>query len=148
MEQDLIQIQSQSLDLAALVSFVSNPRAGGIATFLGTTREDKNPSGHPLLALDYEAYQAMAISQMHQIAADAREHWPICKLAIIHRTGRVAVGEPSVAIVVSTPHRHQAFEACRFLIDQLKSNVTIWKKEIWANGTTSWANQLPTHPPQ
>jgi molybdopterin synthase catalytic subunit len=136
-EQDLIQIQSVAIDLATLVRFAGDGGAGGIVTFLGTTREDKNPSGQALVALDYEAYEAMAISQMRQIAADAREHWPICKLAMVHRTGRVEVGEPSVAIVVATPHRHQAFEACRFLIDQLKFNVTIWKKEIWADGGAS-----------
>jgi len=122
------------------VSFVADRAAGGIALFLGVTRQERSAGGQELAALDYEAYPEMAEQQLEALAKQARARWPILKLAILHRTGRVGVGEPSVAIAISTPHRAEAFEACRFLIDELKKDVAIWKKEVWADGGESWVH--------
>lgn len=140
MSDDWIEILATPLPTQRAVEFVSDPRAGGIAVFLGTTRTETNPSGQPLVALDYEAYAEMAIGQMRDLARRAREKWPIIKLALLHRTGRVAREEASVIIAVSTAHRGEAFDACEWLIDTLKSEVAIWKKEIWADGSGSWVN--------
>jgi molybdopterin synthase catalytic subunit len=108
--------------------------------FLGTTRAETAPDGRQLLALDYDAYPEMAVAQLHRLVAAARGRWPVTKAAVLHRLGRVAVGEPSVIIAVSTPHRADAFEACRFLIDQLKVDVPIWKQEIWDVGGGTWVH--------
>jgi molybdopterin synthase catalytic subunit len=135
---DWIDILGKPLDVATAVSFVTEPNAGGIAVFLGTTRAEQTPKNRSLLALDYEAYLDMAQGQLHELAREAGRRWPILKLALLHRIGRVAVGEPSVIVAVSTPHRSEAFDACRWLIDTLKAEVAIWKKEIWADGTATW----------
>jgi molybdopterin synthase catalytic subunit len=121
-----------------VIEFVSCGAAGGIAVFLGVTRAEQREDGIPLAALDYEAYEAMALVQLHKLADDARARWPIQRIAILHRVGRVNVAEPSVVIAVSTPHRADAFVACRWLIDSLKAEAAIWKKEIWEDGQGSW----------
>src|SRR4051794_25038648 len=126
---DWIAILSQPLDVAKAAGFVADENAGGIDLFLGTTRAESHATSGELIALDYEAYEEMALDQLRKLATDARSRWPIVKLAILHRVGRVAVAEPSVIIAVSTPHRADAFDACRFIIDQLKKDVAIWKKE-------------------
>lgn len=133
-----IRIVPDPIAVAQALEFVTASNAGGIDIFLGTTRAERSADGKELLALDYEAYEQMAIDRLQSLAADARGRWPIIKVAIVHRTGRVAVSEPSVLIAVSTPHRAESFEACKFLIDQLKVDVPIWKKEIWADGTGTW----------
>lgn len=138
MSDTWIDIFPDSLPIDRAVAFVADPRAGGIDVFLGTTRTEKNAKGNDLVALDYEAYTAMAVDQLHNLAGRARKQWPIIKLAMLHRIGRVDLAEPSVVIAVSTPHRAQAFDACRFLIDELKKEITIWKKEVWTDGATSW----------
>ncbi len=117
---------------------VADPAAGGIAVFLGTTRAETHADGRQLVALDYEAYAEMAAGQLRDLAARARETWPVVNLTILHRTGRVGLGEASVLIAVSTPHRAAAFECCRWLIDTLKAEVAVWKREVWADGGTSW----------
>ena len=114
------------------------PVAGGISVFIGVTRNEKNASGDFLEALDYSAYREMALEQMRDLARRAGERWPISHIAILHRVGRVDVGDPSVVIAVATPHRAEAFEACRWLIDTLKKEVAIWKQEVWTDGTTRW----------
>ena len=143
MSDDWIELTSQPLSNAAAGEFVSSAAAGGIAIFLGTTRGENSSSGVALAALDYEAYAEMAVAQMGQLAVEARSRWPVLKIALLHRTGLVAVGEASVIIAVSTPHRAAAFEACRWLIDTLKAKVAVWKKEVWADGTTSWVEGTP-----
>lgn len=137
---DWIEILPGVLTSAAAIEFVTDPASGGIDIFLGTTRAEKSPDGRELIALDYEAYEQMALEQMRALAKRAREKWPIVKLALLHRTGRVALGEPSVVIAVSTPHRGQAFEACRYLIDELKRDIAIWKKEVWTDGSATWVH--------
>src|SRR5437868_4892643 len=127
-EDDWIELMAEPLAVAEAIVRVSDPAAGGISVFLGTTRSETASGGTQLAALDYEAYPEMAIEQMRDLARRARNNWPIIKLALLHRTGRVGLGDPSVLIAVSTPHRAESFEACRFLIDTLKSEVAIWKK--------------------
>jgi molybdopterin synthase catalytic subunit len=139
-EHNLLAIQDEPIDAAKTIAFVADPAAGGIDVFLGTTRSERNSDGRELLALDYEAYADMAARQLKELADTARQRWPIVKLAIVHRTGRVALAEPSVVIAVSCPHRGEAFEACRWIIDTLKKDVAIWKKEIWSDGSGTWVH--------
>ena len=139
MAPDLIVLSESPLDPAAALAAVQDPAAGGIDLFLGTARQEHHPQLGELQALDYAAYPEMALREMRRLAAEARTRWPICRCAILHRTGRCAVGQASVIIAVSTPHRADAFAACRFLIDQLKSTVPIWKKEIYVGGA-AWQN--------
>ena len=139
-EADWVALQPQPIDVPAVVRFVADPRAGGIDVFLGTTRSERNAAGQELLALDYEAYAEMAVERMRKLAVGARERWPVVKLALLHRTGRVPVADPSVVIAVACPHRGEAFDACRWLIDALKADVPIWKKEVWADGTGTWVH--------
>ena len=138
---DWIELSAAPLSTADAVRFVTSAAAGGISSFLGTTRQETSADGRELIALDYEAYAEMAIEQMRALAARARERWPIVALALLHRTGRVALGEPSVVIAVASPHRAEAFDACRWLIDTLKSEVAVWKKEVWSDGSTTWVGQ-------
>jgi molybdopterin synthase catalytic subunit len=136
----LVSLTPHPLDPAAAAAFVADPGAGGIAVFLGTTRAERRPDGVELLALDYDAYPEMAAGQLTALAARACRRWPIVRIAMLHRTGRVALAEPSVVVAVSTPHRAEAFDACRWLIDTLKSEAAIWKKEVWADGSDSWVH--------
>ena len=138
MNDNWIELSTEPLDAGSAANHVTNAQAGGIAVFLGTTRAETNAAGQPLIALDYEAYGEMARAQLEDLARRARLSWPILKLALLHRVGRVLVGEPSVVIAVSTPHRAEAFDACRWLIDTLKAEAAIWKKEIWEDGTGTW----------
>ena len=140
METTWIELTEERLDAAKAVAFVTAREAGGIAVFLGTTRAELTESGLPLIALDYDAYAEMARKQMAELAETVRRKWPVVKVAILHRTGRVNVGEPSVIIAVSTGHRAQAFEACQWVIDTLKAEVAIWKKEVWGDGSESWVH--------
>jgi molybdopterin synthase catalytic subunit len=147
---DWIDITSEPLSVDAAVRSVTHPDVGGIDVFLGTTRSETSSEQKKLASLDYEAYADMAMGQMRDLAARARQRWPILRLAVLHRIGRVAVGEPSVIIAVACPHRAEAFEACRWLIDALKAEVAIWKREVWADGSSSWvrghAVEGPTPP--
>jgi molybdopterin synthase catalytic subunit len=142
MEQngDRVELRDDPLDIAAAIEFASDPKGGAVAVFLGTTRAEIDSRGRELVALDYEAYREMAEAQMRRLADEARKSWKILRLALLHRVGRVNVKEPSVLVAVSTPHRADAFAACKFLIDQLKAEATIWKKEVWADGSSTWVD--------
>lgn len=137
---NLVDLAAEPLDVARCVAFATDARAGGIAVFLGTTRAERRADGAQLTALDYDAYSEMAAVQLNDLATRARAQWPIIKIVLVHRTGRVALGEPSVLVAVSTPHRAEAFAACRWLIDTLKAEVAIWKKEVWSDGTDTWVH--------
>jgi molybdopterin synthase catalytic subunit len=143
MNDDWIDILPTPLPTAKAIDFVSTPSAGGIAIFLGTTRSEKNAQGHDLQSLDYEAYAEMALPQLQTLAQAARSQWPIVKQVILHRTGRVELSQPSVLIAVASPHRHEAFAACRFIIDAIKTDVAIWKKETWSDGSGTWVQPNP-----
>ena len=139
-QPDWILLTERPLPVAKAIDGAYADDGGGVDIFLGTTRWENNDQGHDLLALDYEAYAEMALKQMHDLARNARERWPIKRLAILHRLGRVEVTQPSVAIVVACGHRAEAFEACRWIIDTLKKDVAIWKKEVWADGSGTWVH--------
>lgn len=109
-----------------------SPKAGGIDVFIGTVRNATK--GKPVIRLEFEAYEPMAIAEMGKIAQQAFEKWPLYKVLIHHRTGVLDIGEVPVIIAVSAAHRDAAFEACRFIIDTLKQTVPIWKKEIFEDG--------------
>ena len=126
------RISAEPLDPAAVVAEVADPRAGGIATFLGTTRVESR--GRTVRHLEYEAYAEMAEDIMAQIAADLERRFDLCAVAIHHRVGRVDIGETSVAIAVSAPHRQEALAACKEAIDTLKETVPLWKKEVYEGG--------------
>jgi len=119
-----------------VLRYVVHPQAGAVVLFLGTVRD--NASGRSVHHLEYEAYRELALREMARIAAEAEERWDLREIAIVHRTGHLAVGEISVAIAVSAPHRKDAFGAGRFLIDTLKQRVPIWKKEVWEGGGAVW----------
>jgi molybdopterin synthase catalytic subunit len=120
------------VDLTSVVVEVVDERAGAIATFFGTVRSHSR--GREVVALEYEAYEEMAEAVMAEIAQEAQDRYDLCKVAIAHRTGRVEVGETSVAIAVSAPHRHDALAACTDVIDTLKERVPLWKKELYESG--------------
>ena len=126
------RISEQPLDPSAVVAEVADERAGGIATFLGTTRVHSR--GRTVHHLEYEAYAEMAENVMAQIADDLKGRYDLCEIAIHHRIGRVDIGETSVAIAVSAPHRQDALDACKDAIDTLKETVPLWKKEVYEGG--------------
>ena len=120
------------LDLGAVITEVEDERAGAIATFQGTVRRQSR--GRQVIALEYEAYEGMAEKVMAEIADCVKERYELCDVAIAHRVGHCEVGEVSVAIAVSAPHRQDALSACRDLIDELKERVPLWKKELYEGG--------------
>lgn len=126
------RLSSEPLSLDAVVAEVRSDSAGAIATFVGTTRQQSR--GRSVLHLDYEAYEEMAEKVMAEIAAELKERHELCELAIHHRTGRVDIGEASVVIAVSAPHRQDALAACKEAIDTLKERVPLWKKEFYEGG--------------
>ena len=134
----MIQLTSEPIDIAALVKNAGHPAAGAVVLFLGTTRE--LTAGRQTVALDYEAYPEMAERRLAEMETEARRRWPVLECMIVHRLGRVPVTEASVAIAVSTPHRADAFAAGQWLIDSLKRDVPIWKREQWADGSTEWVH--------
>jgi molybdopterin synthase catalytic subunit len=105
---------------------------GALALFVGIVRNEN--AGRAVLRLEYEAYEEMALSEMQAIDREARRRWPITDIRIVHRLGPMEVGEASVAVAVASPHRDEAFQACRFAIDTLKKTVPIWKREFYADG--------------
>jgi MoaE-MoaD fusion protein len=125
-------LSDEPLSLDRAVDEVRDERAGAIATFTGTTRIHSR--GRDVTHLDYEAYEGMAEQVMAEIAAELEGRYDLCGIAIHHRTGRVGIGDTSVLIAVSAPHRADALAACRDAIDQLKERVPLWKKEVYEGG--------------
>ena len=131
----IVKITREPLDDAAvnaLVQSVSHPEVGGIVTFLGVVRD--HARGKRVRYLEYDAYPEMAEQQMATIAAEVERRWQTDRVALVHRIGRLEIGECSVVVVVACPHRAEAFDACRYAIDTLKANVPIWKKEVAEDG--------------
>ena len=126
------RLSGEALSLEAAVSEVAREEAGAIATFVGTTRNESR--GRRVRWLDYEAYPEMAEGVMAQIAAQLRERYDVCEVAIHHRVGRVDIGEASVVVAVSAAHRADALAACKDAIDTLKATVPLWKKEVYEGG--------------
>ena len=126
------RLSANALSLDSAVDEVRDERAGAIATFVGTTRVESR--GHTVQHLEYEAYEGMAEGVMAEIAASLKGRYDLCEVAIHHRTGRVEIGDASVVIAVSAPHRQDALAACRDAIDTLKEQVPLWKKEVYEGG--------------
>jgi molybdopterin synthase catalytic subunit len=126
------RLSAEPLSLEAVASEVRGDEAGAIATFVGTTRVESR--GRRVLHLDYEAYEGMAEQVMAEIADDLKRRYDVREIAIHHRTGRVEIGEASVVIAVSAPHRQDALAACKDAIDTLKERVPLWKKEVYESG--------------
>ncbi|MGB9431374.1 MAG: molybdenum cofactor biosynthesis protein MoaE [Candidatus Acidiferrum sp.] len=144
-ENDLFSLLHSPIDLGAVVRDVRSDQAGAIVTFDGFVRHESH--GRGTLYLEYEAYEPMALAKMREIGNLIHEKFAIHRLAIVHRLGRLEIGETSVFIAVSAPHRAAAFEACRFAIDTLKRTVPIWKKEYFEDGAV-WADgEVPPAPP-
>ena len=126
------RITDAPLDVGALHDLVLRPEAGAVSVFSGVVRN--NNLGREVDYLEYEAYPAMACKIMRQIAGEVRARWEVCAVAMHHRRGRLEIGEASVLIAVSSPHRREGIEACHYAIDRLKAIVPVWKKEVWADG--------------
>jgi molybdopterin synthase catalytic subunit len=137
------QLTREVLDLARLVTEVSAPSCGGIASFVGVVRD--MDEGRPVRALEYDAYDRLAAVQLQAVADEAARKWPMARIALQHRTGRLVVGEASVAIAVACPHRADAFACCRHVIDRVKEAVPIWKKEEGEVGAR-WLEGHPYRP--
>jgi len=120
------------LDERAVAARVAGPDTGGVVTFVGTVRD--HARGRAIRFLEYEAYPEMAEREMQKIADEAAERWPGTRVAMAHRTGHLEIGEAAVVVVAAAPHRAEAFEACRYAIDTLKTRVPIWKKEVAQDG--------------
>jgi molybdopterin synthase catalytic subunit len=144
LHHDIFQLVREAIDRSALVRLVRAPEDGAIVTFDGFVRNQSH--NRPTLYLDYEAYESMALAKMREISSLLHEKFAIHRVAIVHRLGRLEIGETSVFIAVSAPHRAAAFDACRFAIDTLKRTVPIWKKEYFEDGAV-WADgELPPAP--
>ena len=126
------RLSADALSLDAVVDEVRSDRAGAIATFVGTTRVESR--GRTVEHLDYEAYEGMAEQVMAEIADELKQRYDLCDIAIHHRTGRVEIGDASVVIAISAPHRQDALAACKDAIDTLKTKVPLWKKEVYEGG--------------
>jgi len=136
----LVELRDKTLDPSAITAAVQIAGAGAVVTFTGIVREQSH--GRTVRALVYEVYGAMAQRQIEGLAAEARSRWAISDVAIVHRTGTLSVGDVSVVIAVAAPHRAEAFDACEWLIDELKRSVPIWKKEVYTDGE-SWVEDRP-----
>ena len=128
----MIELDYTPLDIQKAIHYVSGDSVGGIDVFIGTVRD--STQGKKVIALEFEAYEKMAISEFEKIVKQAHEQWPISKIAILHALGKKEIGDLAVVIAVSAAHRHAAFQACRYIIDTLKETVPIWKKEIFDDG--------------
>ena len=127
-----LQLVLGPLDVAAVVRDVESPEAGAIASFVGTVR--RHSRGHDVIHLEYEAFEEMAEEMLERLAAELTERHSLCAVAIHHRLGRVEIGDASVVIAVSAPHRSAALDACREAIETLKATIPLWKKEVYAGG--------------
>jgi len=137
----MIKITEKPIDVQKVIDTATSLGAGAVNVFVGTVRNTAN--GKNVLWLEYEAYEAMAVSEVKKIIQEAEQRWGLLGWAISHRIGTLRPGEVSVAIAVSTPHRKNAFEACQFIIDNLKERAPIWKKEVFEDGE-EWISANPS----
>jgi molybdopterin synthase catalytic subunit len=137
--QDSFRISFAPLSLEDIYNLVDAPSNGAIVVMSGTVRNQTD--GKPVVFLEYQAYEPMALEIFRQIAAEIRQQWPgTHRVAIHHRIGRLQIGEISVLVAIGYPHRGEAFEACRYAIDTLKHTAPIWKKEYWTDGSSNWVS--------
>ena len=136
----MVELHHKPLDVRRAIDHVSDKSVGGIDVFIGTVRDSTR--GKKVVALEFEAYEKMALKEMEKIASEAQKKWPVENIIIHHRYGTLAVGDAAVIIAVSTPHRKESFEACQFIINTLKESAPIWKKEIFSDGE-EWVSAHP-----
>jgi molybdopterin synthase catalytic subunit len=132
----LVRVTADPLSVDEALAAVADPGAGGTCVFIGTVR-DHSKAGD-VTGLRYEAWEELAVARLQELADELAEKWPVKKVAILHRTGDLSVGEASVVIACSAPHRADTFEACRHAIERLKEDVPIWKKEELTSGEAHW----------
>ncbi len=135
-EPVLTRVSAEPLSAEEALAFIADPGAGGTCVFIGTVR-DRSDAGE-VTGLHYEAWDDLATGRLGEIAREMQERWPLRRVAILHRTGDLAIGEASVIVACSAPHRAEAFEACRHGIERLKEDVPIWKKEGLVSGDARW----------
>ena len=138
---DLFQVTNEPLEPQRLMEAVRKDESGAVALFHGVARNQSG--GRRVQALEYDAYPDMAEKKLREVADDVRARWPITGIAVLHRTGRLAIGETSLLIAVSSAHREEAFAACHYAVDRIKEIVPIWKKEIWEDGGGEWVAGHP-----
>lgn len=131
------------LSIDQLVAQVSSPACGGTCVFLGTVRNGPEETG--VTAIEYSAYEEMVEAEFGRLVADAATRWPGARIAVQHRLGTIPVGEASIGIAAAAPHRAAAFEVCRFVIEEVKRRIPVWKKELREDGTAVWVD-LSGHP--
>jgi len=137
----MIELTEQPIDVARVIQAVCRPTAGAVVLFLGVVREDGQTA--KTVALEYECYQQMAEKELRKLQSEAASRWPGTSCAIVHRVGKVPLGEATVAIAVAAPHRKEAYSASQWLIDELKSRVPIWKQEHLSDGSSRWLGKPP-----
>lgn len=135
-EDLLVRVTGEAIGAEEAVAFVADPAAGGTCVFLGTVRDHSEAGG--VTGLTYEAWDELAVRRLEELGEELIARWPLCRAALLHRTGDLAVGEVSVVVACSAPHRAEAFEACRHGIERLKEDVPIWKKEALVSGEAHW----------
>jgi molybdopterin synthase catalytic subunit len=131
-------VTAERLDVGAAIAAVTDPTCGAVAVFVGTVRESPAGEGSgPVTRLDYDAHPTLAGEKINSIASSAATRWDLAKVVAIHRSGECELGEPTVVVACSAPHRADALEACRWIIDEIKEGVPIWKREVYTDGS-SW----------
>ena len=123
------------ISVESLIAAAQGPERGGTCVFMGTVRQDDD-----VTSIEYSAYDEMAIGEIERMMAEAHERWPEARVMLQHRLGMIPVGEASIAIVAAAPHRDAAFAACRYVIEEVKKRLPIWKKEMHADGTATWVD--------
>jgi molybdopterin synthase catalytic subunit len=136
--QVLVRVGVEPIDVAALEAWAADPGAGAVLTFVGRVRDTKQ--GKRVLGIDYEAYQPMAERVLLRIGTEVLARWPASRAALVHRTGYLAVGEASLAIAISAPHRDAGFAALRFAVEEIKRDAPVWKREHGADGAV-WVQE-------
>lgn len=131
-----VELTHSELNVAHITDLITDPKCGAISLFVGTTRDLFD--GKEVVSLEYEAYEGMAQKEMLKLAQEARQQWPLEKIAIVHRLGRVGVAEASIVVGVSSVHRVEALSATSFIMDTIKARVPVWKREIYSDGSASW----------
>eukprot|EP00002_Diphylleia_rotans_P038923 TRINITY_DN8916_c0_g1_i4.p2 TRINITY_DN8916_c0_g1~~TRINITY_DN8916_c0_g1_i4.p2 ORF type:complete len:156 (-),score=35.77 TRINITY_DN8916_c0_g1_i4:62-529(-) len=139
-----VLLTNEFLETKALIDSAKDPECGAVSVFLGTTRD--NFDGKKVVRLEYEAYEAMAIRQIHKICERIRERWSVRHIIVAHRLGNVPVCEESVVIVISSAHRKESLEAVEYAIDTIKAIATIWKKEVYESDAPQWKQNAEWNP--
>jgi molybdopterin synthase catalytic subunit len=134
----MFRVTTDPLNVQQVNDLVKRPTDGAVVAFDGIVRN--NFDGRPVHYLEYEAYAAMAEKKLAEIGAEVRQKFAVGEIAMMHRIGRLEIGESSIVIAVAAPHRHAAFEACAYAMDRVKAEVPVWKKEFFADGADHWVN--------